>query len=287
MSQFAIGCQIEQFADDTQILHTGTINEINQLVKETENTLTQTKYYFNKNGLLVNPNKTQCIFIGSRQNIARIPRDTVISFGNSEIKPSVHVKNLGVYLDQYMSFERHVDEIYKKTMSSLIYLNRVKNQVTPDMRVILVQTLALSYLNYCSNIWGTTSRTQLHRIQKLQNFAAKVAVGNGRKYDHATPYINKLNWSKIDKKCILDTCILTYKFLNKLLPEWLMTFTLVSTINPVPTRQSNDLIVPRTQTYTGERSFKVRAPKLWNTLPQDVKDSSSLNTFKRKVKNFI
>ena len=62
------------------------------------------------------------------------------------MKPSIHVKNLGVYLDQYMSFERHVDEIYKKTISSLIYLNRVKNQVTPDMQVILVQTLALSYL---------------------------------------------------------------------------------------------------------------------------------------------
>ena len=35
MSQFAIGYQIEQFADDTQILHTGTISEINQLVCST------------------------------------------------------------------------------------------------------------------------------------------------------------------------------------------------------------------------------------------------------------
>ena len=39
MSQFDIGYQIEQFADDTQILLIGTIDEINQLVKETENTL--------------------------------------------------------------------------------------------------------------------------------------------------------------------------------------------------------------------------------------------------------
>ena len=186
-----------------------------------------------------------------------------------------------------MTFERHIDEMYKKTMGSLIYLNRIKLQVTPDVRVLLVQALSLSYLNYCSNIWGTTSKTQLQRVQKLQNFAAKVAVGNGKKYDRATPYINKLNWLKIEKKCIFDTCVLAYKVLNNILPEWFMTFTLVRAVNPVPTRQADDLVIPRTQTLTWERGVKARAPKQWNTLPLDVRNSSTLNVFKRKVKNCI
>ena len=286
-NQLGINCKIAQFADDTQILHTGTVKEINLLIQDAENTLTQAKNYFNRNGLLVNPNKTQCIFIGSRQNIARIPEDIIIRFDNSEINPSLYVKNLGIYFDQYMTFERHIDEMYKKIMGSLMYLNRIKNQVTSDMRVTLVQALALGYLNYCPNIWGTTSKTQLQRVQKLQNFAAKVAVGSGKKYDRATPYINKLEWIKIDKKCLLDICILTYKVLNQLLPDWLITFTMVSDINPFPTRQGNNLVVPRTQTHTGERGIKVRAPKLWNNLPLDVRNSSSLNVFKKKVKNFM
>ena len=172
-------------------------------------------------------------------------------------------------------------------MGSLIYLNRIKNQVTSEVRVTMVQSLALSYLNYCPNIWGTTNKTQLHRIQKLQNFAAKVAVGNGRKYDRATPYIDKLNWLKIERKCLLDTCILTYKILNKLLPEWLLTFSLVRDINTVPTRQSENLVIPRTQTVTGERRVKIRAPKLWNSLPLHIRNSSTLNIFKSRVKNFI
>ena len=66
-----------------------------------------------------------------------------------------------------------------------------------------------------------------------------------------------------------------------------MTFTLVRAVNPVPTRQADDLVIPRTQTLTGERGVKVRAPKLWNTLPLDVRNSSTLNVFKRKVKNCI
>ena len=50
VSQLATECQIEQFADDTQILHTGTVKEINQLIKKAENTLTLAKNHFNKNG---------------------------------------------------------------------------------------------------------------------------------------------------------------------------------------------------------------------------------------------
>ena len=72
--------------------------------------------------------------------------------------------------------------------------------------------------------------------------------------------------------------------MNKILPEWLITFTLVRAVNPVITRQCDNLIVPRTQTLTGERGLKVRGPKLWNALPLDIKNSSSLNVFKRKIK---
>ena len=72
--------------------------------------------------------------------------------------------------------------------------------------------------------------------------------------------------------------------MNKILPEWLITFTLVRAVNPVITRQCDNLIVPRMQTLTGERGLKVRCPKLWNALPLDIKNSSSLNVFKRKIK---
>ncbi|KAK7084119.1 hypothetical protein SK128_004710 [Halocaridina rubra] len=36
----------------------------------------------------------------------------------------------------------------------------------------------MSLINYCLKVWGCTNKTQLQRIQKLQNFAARVAVGN-------------------------------------------------------------------------------------------------------------
>ncbi len=54
-------CFLIQYADDTQYLPTGTIDNLLQLIHNTEQTLIKIKHYFNKNGLLLIFVKTQCI----------------------------------------------------------------------------------------------------------------------------------------------------------------------------------------------------------------------------------
>ena len=234
----------------------------------------------------MNPSKTQCIFFGSRQNIARIPKDLVIKFNGTEIKPSTQVKNLGIYMDNYLTFEKHIDETYKKTIGTLMYFNRIKDKMPLDTRKMIIQSLALSFRNYCSTIWGNTSKSQILRVQKLKNFAAKVAIGSGRKYDRATPYIDSLKWLKMENKLLFDACAFVYKAINNYIPNWILKLYNVSDTIPIITRQSNNLAVPRTRTKAGERNMNVRAAVLWNTLPVVVKNSGSLVAFKRKLKEF-
>ncbi len=47
-----------QYADDTQFLHSGTIHDLEQLIKDTEETLPQCKRFYLKNGLMFNSSKT-------------------------------------------------------------------------------------------------------------------------------------------------------------------------------------------------------------------------------------
>ncbi len=83
------------------------------------------KLYFITNGLLLNSKKTQCIFIGNRQLLSRLPPETFIDCDSVQIHPSTHVKNLGVYFDKYMIFDVHIDELNKKVMGVLMFLNKV------------------------------------------------------------------------------------------------------------------------------------------------------------------
>lgn len=128
MPQFIRDCLLVLYADDTQIILTGDIDEIDEMTRQAENILINAKIYFNGNGLLLNENKTQCIFFGSRQYISRIPEDTKIKFNDTLLIPSKKVKNLGVFMDSNMTFSVHIDELRRKVTGTLLYLNQVNDR---------------------------------------------------------------------------------------------------------------------------------------------------------------
>ncbi len=65
-----------------------------------------------------------------------------------------------------------------------MYIDRMSGSLDKQTRVIVVQTLVLSLIEYCITIWGATNVTVISIVQKLQNFATRVAVGGVKKYDH-------------------------------------------------------------------------------------------------------
>ena len=81
----------------------------------------------------------------------------------------------------------------------------------------------------------------------------------------------------------------TYKALNDLAPTYVRDLLTPYT----PPRQlrssSKDLLsIPHFNLKTyGARSFSVAAPTLWNTLPSDIKNSSSVSLFKHELKTFL
>ncbi len=129
--------------------------------------------------------------------LAHIPNNTIIRCADHVIQPSFQVDNLGLHLDSYMTLDRHISEMTKKTMGTLIFINRHKNLFNKKTHIIIVQTLALSIIKYDITVWGTTNSTLINKVQKLQNFAIKVVDGKARKYDHVTPLFKDLQWLKI------------------------------------------------------------------------------------------
>ena len=287
MADMTENCIVLQYADDTQFILSGDVNNIDDLLHRAENSLALAKNYFTRNGLLINTGKTQCIFIGTRQNISRIPDGITIRVGEDIIVPSKQVKNLGLNFDCYMTFDTHINEICKKVIGTLLYINKIKHNFNKETRGVIVEALALSHSNYCCKIWGASSKHHLNRIQKLLNFAAKVVDGKARKYDHVSPILKELEWLNIEQKYFFEICVFIFKILHNILPSWLYALPTVSQMNTVTTRQRNDLFVPRFNTDLGSRAVNVRGPSVWNTLPSFIKDLDSLNVFKKRLKMYI
>ena len=89
---------------------------------------------------MVNEKKTQVIFIGSRNCISKLPQNISLNFDDNIILPSKCVKNLGVYFDNVMLFNSHIDEMSKKVTSTLIYLNRIKDHFETSVLMVIVQS---------------------------------------------------------------------------------------------------------------------------------------------------
>lgn len=195
-----------------------------------------------------------------------------------------HVKNLGLHMDRYMTFNKHICEMHKKVIGTLMYVNRIKDYFDKDTRTAIIQSLVLSIINYCNVIWGTTNTNLLNKVQKLQNFAAKIVDGKAKKYDHVTPILKQLQWLNVKDQVTYDTGVTMFKYLTNLYPEHLQTFPTVGDVTGSTTRQHHHLYIPKTNTDLGARSLAVRGPKLWNSLPSVVKEANTLQSFKNKFK---
>ncbi len=77
-------------------------------------------------------------------------------------------------------------------MVILIYVSRISDNLDNTRRIMVIQDTALSSLNYCFRIWGTTNDTLMSSVQKLQNFAVRVAMGGVKKYDQVSPFHKEL-----------------------------------------------------------------------------------------------
>jgi len=118
---------------------------------------------------------------------------------------------------------------------------------------------------------------QIQKLQLVHNAAARL-ITLSRKQTNITPILLNLYWLPIHYRNMFIILLTTYKALNNLAPSYLR----VLFIPYIPTRQlrsssKNLLYVPRFNLRSyGVRSFSVAAPTLWNTLPFDIKNSSSV-----------
>ncbi len=123
------------------------------------------------------------------------PSYDVPAVGN--IQPSLTAKKLGIHFDSYLTFDKHINETIKKAMGTLMFINRNKKYFSKETRITILQTLVLSILNHGITVWGTTNSTLINKIQKVQNFAIKVADGQAKKNDHVTPQFKEMKWLRV------------------------------------------------------------------------------------------
>lgn len=131
------------------------------------------------------------------------------------------------------------------------------------------------------------SKSILNKLQWEQNSAARILTRT-RHRDHIKPILETLHCLPVKFRVDFKILMLTYKALNGLAPQYLSE--LLIPYIPARNLRSADaslLVVPVTYLKTmGDRAFSSVAPKLWNSLPSEIRNAPSLKMFKSSLKTY-
>ena len=150
----------------------------------------------------------------------RFGRTLCITIQNESIYRAPFVKPLGLFMDEILDWGDHVSHILKKVSSGLSILKMSKNYLPQETLKILYNSLIETHFRYGNIIWGNCWETFLTRLQKLQNWAARIITGSD--YDTpAEPLIEQLGWKTVRKWIENDTSVMMYKSMNNMAPTYL------------------------------------------------------------------
>ena len=145
-------------------------------------------------------------------------------------------------------------------------------------------SLLIAILLFCTNRY-IIQQDLIAKLQRLQNSAARIVSRTG-KYEHITPVLIKLHWLPIKFRIQFKVLLLVYKALNGLAPKYIKELLVPYKPRRHLRSEAKGLLdEPRTRLKFGDRAFSISAPRLWNALPQHLKDSTSCQAFKKVSQN--
>ena len=150
---------------------------------------------------------------------------------------------------------------------------------------VFVLKITLFLLKVSENLSGFTTVSYLQRIQ---NKAARI-VTRTKLFDHISPVLRNLHWLPVHHRITFKQLTLAYSALHiEASPQYLKD--LLTVYQPSRTLRSSNqsqLSVPSTRTKLAESAFSVAAPKLWNSLPSNIRTAPSIESFKRLLKTYL
>ena len=279
--------QYHLYADDSNLYLCRKLSQLASGTLQVGKCVSLIQSWMCQHQLKMNEDKTEYLVISSKQMATKI-QPVPLVIGNHDITPSSSAKSLGVVLDSHVSMEAHISTICKSSYLQLQNISKLRKYLDRDSLECLVHAFITSKLDYCNSLLYGLPASQLNRLQRIQNTAARILTGTHR-YEHIRPVLQELHWLPVDKRVEYKILLLVYKSLSNLAPGYLKELL----VPHAPTRslRSRDqqlLKVPFTSSaLVQSRAFSVTGPRLWNALPCAIRSAANTESFKTKLKTHL
>ncbi|KAK3545133.1 hypothetical protein QTP70_001403 [Hemibagrus guttatus] len=200
------------YADDTQLIFSFPPSDTTTSARISA-CLADISSWMTAHQLKLNPSvsiKTELLIIPGDPSPAQ---DLAISLSNSMISPTASARNLGITMDNQLSFSSHVTNVTRSCRFLLYNIRRIRPFLSTQATQVLVQSLVISRLDYCNSLLAGLPLNAIRPLQMIQNAAARL-VFNLPKFSHTTPLLRSLHWLPVAARIRFKTLMLAYKAKN-------------------------------------------------------------------------
>ena len=166
------GLGIHCYADDGQIYvfdkaaaAVGMINKVASYIEEID-------LWMSSNRLILNSEKTQFIWLGSRQQLSKVGVDH-IHLGNHAVTAQSTVCNLGIHLVDQLTMKVHMQRICR---TSFYQLRSVRRSLSVNACTALVHAFVNSRLDYCNSLLAGIGDGLINQLQTVMRVIEIVSV---------------------------------------------------------------------------------------------------------------
>ena len=153
------GINHHKYADDTQ-LYTALVKPPRNDLQRLESCAAGLQHWFWENDLLLNPDKSEVCFFGTRQKLSRTPLPSTVTIAGCPIMVSDKVKTLGVTLDAALTFEDYVNNVAKACNFHMWDLRHISRSISRDVANNMAACIVDTRLNYCNALsYGATDNS--------------------------------------------------------------------------------------------------------------------------------
>jgi hypothetical protein len=185
---------------------------------------------------------------------------------------STSVRNLGVILDQELTFTRHINLLCRSCYYQLRQLKVISRSLTSRAAATLVHAFVVSRLDYCSSMYVGLPACRVGPLNRVLRTAARL-IGRIPKFGRVSEYMRDvLHWLPYPQRITYRIFVLVRRCFEGLAPLYLQELccstTLVQRRCSLRSAAQVELIVPRSRTAIRQRrAFSVAGPATWNELP--------------------
>ena len=238
--------------------------------------------------LKLNLDKTELMFLPGK---GCPHRDMAITIDTAVVKSTRTAKNLGVTLDDGLSFSANIASVTRSCRFLLYNIRRIRPFLTEKAAQVLIQALVISRLDYCNSLLAGAPASDIKPLELVQKAAARL-VFNRPKFTHTTALLRSLHWLPVAARIQFKTLVLAYRAANGTAPSYLQAMVKPYTpARPLRSAASRRLVAPSLKGPSGRskwsRLFSGLALQWWNELPTDVRTAESLPILRHRLKTHL